>query len=381
MLKTLGLAGLVAAASCVPVAAMETNHFQTLTPDHIQSIDDAFNLAVARGGIDTAAVGLMQGGKLIWTAYYGEHRAGVPASADTQFNVGSITKTVSAETVLRLVANGRLDLDESMAAYWVDPDIADDPRHQALTPRMALTHTTGLPNWRWFTDNYKLQFLRDPGADYGYSGEGFQYMARYVEAKLEQDFESLVKKMVFEPVGITQASFSRREANFPNIAETRDAEGNLVAPYCRPGGKYCVEEGGYSAAGNMVITLPEYARFLTSVMKGEGYDTALKAERNRVQAIRPVRYCDTGQPECPKRQGYGLGWVVVDTAKDKLLWHGGSDWSLVTSAYFYEKTGEGLIIFLNGVNARAMDAMPGLIRLFDPASPIIDQYELWAARE
>lgn len=361
--------------------ASPENGLGALTPSRLTEIDGALEAIVAQQGINTAGVGVIQSGKLVWTGYYGEQRAGVPASAKTQFNVGSVTKTVSAEAILRLVEAGRLDLDESMAPYWVDPDIQDDPRHTLLTPRMALTHTTGFPNWRWFRADYKLGFEREPGSGYGYSGEGFQYMARYAEKKLGTDFETLVKETVFAPLGVTGASFSRREQNFPNIAVTKTADGEIVQPYCRPGNQYCVAEGGYSAAGNMVITVQDYARILIGVMNGVGYGPALLSDRNRVQVNRPVRYCDAGSDGCPDAQGYGLGWVVVDQQGSKLLWHAGSDWSVVACAYFYDQAKDGLIIFLNAPNARAMDAMPGLLRLFDPTAPIIDQYEMWAARE
>lgn len=372
---------MVALCTIISGPAHASDHIKAATAEHIAAIDEAAEALVAEGGVNTAAIGLIENGHLVWAGYYGDQGTDVPAGPRTQFNVGSITKTVTTETVLRLAGAGELDLDESMAAYWVDPDIADDPRHKALTPRMALTHTTGLPNWRWFTDDYKLRFLHEPGSTYEYSGEGFEYMARYVEKKLGKDLETLVQEQVFGPLGITEASISRREANFPNIAEAKTEEGELVEHYCRPGGKYCVEEGGYSSAGNMVITLPEYAKFLAAVMRADGYPPALAAERNQVQVTRPVKFCDEGAPDCPTAQGYGLGWVVVDRADgEKMLWHGGSDWSLVTTAYFYNGSRDGLIIFLNAPNARAMDAMPGLISLLDPGSPILDQYELWAAR-
>lgn len=131
----------------------------------------------------------------------------------------------------------------------------------------------------------------------------------------------------------------------------------------------------------MVISLEDYATFLISVMKGENYSPELKQDRNRVQVNRPVKYCEHGTDGCPVSQGYGLGWVVVDQENEKIVWHGGSDWSLVTSAYFYEKSQDGLIIFLNAPNRLAMDRMPELIQLMDPSSPIIDQYQLWAERD
>lgn len=103
----------------------------------------ALNNVLARHQINTAAVAVIKKGEVVWTHQYGQQSPGGSASAQTMFDVGSITKTVVAETVLRLAADGQLSLDESMSEYWLDPDLKDDPRHRKLAPRMALSHTTG----------------------------------------------------------------------------------------------------------------------------------------------------------------------------------------------------------------------------------------------
>src|SRR5690606_29398864 len=95
-------------------------------------------------------------------AAWGERVPGERASADTLFNVASMAKPVSAEAVLRLASAGVFTLDEAMASAWIDPDLAADPRHRLLTPRLSLSHRSGLPNWRYETDGV-LRFLREPG--------------------------------------------------------------------------------------------------------------------------------------------------------------------------------------------------------------------------
>jgi CubicO group peptidase (beta-lactamase class C family) len=123
-------------------------------------LDRALVDLVAENGVAAAGVGLIDDGNLVWTGYYGEQEPRVPASPKTRFNVASITKTVAAETALRLVAEGKLDLDEPLAPYWVDPDIAHDPRREQLTARMVLNHTSGFPNWRFFRSDRKPSFAR-----------------------------------------------------------------------------------------------------------------------------------------------------------------------------------------------------------------------------
>lgn len=353
--------------------------------------DATFPKMLEKHGVITAGVGVIKSGELVWTGYYGEQSPGVPASADTQFDVASITKTVAAETLLRLAEQGRIDLDESMAAYWLEDDIAEDPHASSITPRMALNHSIGFPNWRFLDENndfrfnpeLPLRFLFEPGTSYTYSGEGFDYVARFAENKLETDFERLVIETVFEPIGMTNVSFSRREANFPNIARAVDEDGVFHGHYCRPGG-WCRSEGEWSAADDMRVTIPDHARFLIAVMNGDGYGPEMISDRNRVQVEKwnapesILVLCEHVPAEqCPKLQGYGLGWEVADYGDYQLVSHGGSDWSEVAIAYFYTDTKDGILIFLNAPNAHALNMMSEAIELVHPGSPIPPHYEQW----
>lgn len=161
---------------------------------------------------------------MLWTRVYGEQSPGVPATEQTLYNVASLAKPVSAETMLRLAAAGRVSLDEPLAGYWVDPDVAADPRHQRLTPRIALSHRTGFPNWR-FQAGGTLAFERDPGAALGYSGEGYEYARRFAQRKLGAGWESLASQYVFGPLGLTRTTYTRQ----PWFA------GRIALPYGREG--------------------------------------------------------------------------------------------------------------------------------------------------
>ena len=80
-----------------------------------------------------------------------------------------------------------------MSAHWLDPDIAQNPWHKLLTPRLALSHQTGFPNWRFLTGNV-LPIQWQPGTRTGYSGEGYNYVGRFAERKLGRRFKQLVQQ-------------------------------------------------------------------------------------------------------------------------------------------------------------------------------------------
>lgn len=220
-------------------------------------------------------------------------------------------------------------------------------------------------------------------ATFGYSGEGFEYVMQYAAMRLETHPEELVKKYVFDPFGMKAVSYVVHESNFDRVANPRDESGKVYGPYCFPNGA-CNQEGSFSAADDMVISVEDYARFLISVMNDGGLGEALVADRNRVQVIKPDDFqmvdCvkDVDQV-CPETQGYGLGWEVLDYGDTKVLSHSGSDWAELTLGYFYTKSKDGLIIFFNGPNSKAVRAMYDTLHLMDPDSPMIGGYGRWIA--
>jgi CubicO group peptidase (beta-lactamase class C family) len=131
-------------------------------------------------------------------------------SRTKRHSVASLTKTITADVILRLASDGKLSLDESIAEYWIDPDVKDNAWNKLLTPRLCLSHQTGLPNWRYRTKNV-LQFQWRPGTQFGYSGEGFDYVARFAEKKTGRPFEELAQKYVFDRIGMKDTSSTPRE--------------------------------------------------------------------------------------------------------------------------------------------------------------------------
>lgn len=345
-----------------------------ISRSRVTELDRAFLRIIKQHKINTVGVAVIKEGRMVWQNQYGMQSENVPASENTLFNVASITKTVTAETILRLAAQKKLALDEPMTDYWLDPDLKNSPEHRQLTAKMALSHTGGFMNWRYLSEDRKLSFISSPGERFNYSGEGFEYLAKYAEEKLGQPFEQLVQSMVFSPLGINSASLSVREDNYTLIAKPLDASNQFYGYYCWPAG-WCKKPGDFSAAGSMVITVADYAKFMISSMRGEGLDTQLARDRNTIIGFQDDINC-AQYPEliCPVTVGYGLGWYIADLENDKLIGHRGSDWSVVSAAYYYQNSGDGLIIFLNAPNKAGIAAMVDALELLDPDSPELHGY-------
>jgi hypothetical protein len=97
---------------------------------------------------------------------------------ETVFQAGSVSKTVFAYAVMKLVERNILDLDTPLTRYSPIRILEGDPRLDLITARHVLSHTSGLPNWRSERNPLSIRFT--PGERYLYSGEGYSYLQSVV---------------------------------------------------------------------------------------------------------------------------------------------------------------------------------------------------------
>lgn len=282
--------------------------------------------------VPALGLGLISNGKLQSVRVYGELQQGVPAPVNTLFKVASLTKPIVSLLTLRLIGAGKLSLDEKLAQYWVDPDIQADPRHLLLTPRLVLTHQTGFANWRYLEPTKKLQFQFQPGTRHQYSGEGFEYLRKALEAKFGQPLEQLAEQYVFTPAGMTDTHFYWTPAvEEQRYARNHDAKGQLL-----PLEKYSTA----NAAANLLTTVEDYSKFLLFVLAQQQAMPALYQQMQTLQV--PLK----------TNNGVGLGWEIFSgfSTGEALLLHTGKDPGVSTAAMLFPHSGNGYVIFMNGDN-------------------------------
>lgn len=287
---------------------------------------------LAQHRVPAAAVAVVQEGRLVASVVVGEREAGKPAGKDTLFNVASLTKPVFAHAVLALVSQGRFALDEPLARHWIDPDVADDPSQGTLTARHVLSHQTGFPNWR---DGQKLRFAFSPGEGVGYSGEGFDYLRRAVEAKIGWGITQLAAETVFVPFGMSDTHFVWSERFGERFAFEHDREGRriMVPPKTIPSG-----------ADDLLTTIDDYGRFAAAVARGAGLPARLFVE-TRVRQIPARAAANANGPA-----DYGLCWRVIETTHGTALMHGGADRGVRAGVIVVPATRSAVVVLTNGDN-------------------------------
>ncbi|WP_420125935.1 serine hydrolase domain-containing protein [Longimicrobium sp.] len=354
----------LAVAACAPQrsAAQAPTAAMAREPNLAAALDEKAPLWLAEHDVPSISVAYIRGGRVQWTRVYGEQAEGVPATESTLYNVASLAKPVFAETMLRLAARGELSLDEPLAGYWVDPDVAADPRHARLTPRIALSHRTGFPNWRFQQPGRVLAFERDPGTELGYSGEGFEYTRRFAQQKLGTPFEALVDQHVFRPFGMTSTAHTWRDWFAGRIALPYGREGRYREPTIADSAM---------ASDDLYTTAADYARFLIGVMDRDGLPAAYAAQRDSVHVVnaRATTSCDAGKTACP-RVGMGLGWEILDFPGETVRMHSGGDWGESTLAFYFPETRDGAVLLTNGANG--MKVMLQVIPLLFPDTQLAE---------
>ena len=229
---------------------------------------------------------------------------------------------------------------------------------------------------------FKLRFVADPGTSFGYSGEGMDYLARFLENKTGKAFDLLVNEHVFTPMGLASSSVSRQDWIIERLALPVDESGKRHEPFCAgPDERYCQGDGDWSAADELTTTVVDFSRFMINVMNGVGVDAPLQATRFRVQtstADDPVLGCKFDDiDQCPTSQGYGLGWEIFEFDDTSVVSHGGSDWSERAMAYFDPVSRDGIILFINGPATSSTEALIEGLLLLDAESRIAKLYRSW----
>lgn len=283
--------------------------------------------------VPAVGVGIIRDGKLARMDVIGELTKGVAAPPNTIFNVASLAKPIVTMLTLKLVSQGEWKLDEPLANYWVDPDVANDPRSKQLTTRHVLSHQSGFVNWRWLHASKKLAFDVDPGTKFQYSGEGFNYLQRALENKFSMPLEQLVDAVVFKPLAMNDSRF---------VWDLGMDGARFAVEHDESGKPYPAEKRMKAiAADDLLTTVADYAKFGVSVLNQTGLTQEV------AEAMR------TPQAAMKGSASMGLGWELhrnLGQQKEYALIHSGSDQGVRTVMILLPQSKQGLIIFTNGDN-------------------------------
>lgn len=148
---------------------------------------------------------------------------------DTVFEAASLTKQVFAYLVHRLAMDGVIDLDRPVREYLALP-VPEDARAATITARHLLGHAGGWRNWR-FDPTQRLVSDFEPGSRWSYSGEGYFFLQRLLEAHTDQSISRLMRERVLQPLGMTRSALLWSDAFDAMLASPHTGRGVPVESF------------------------------------------------------------------------------------------------------------------------------------------------------
>lgn len=194
----------------------------------------------------SATVAIMDDGKIVYSEQFGmrSREKSLPVDRETQFNIGSVSKIFTAAAILRLVDQGKVELDAPVTTYLPQFRMADK-RYRDITVRMLLNHTSGLPgtNLRNIFGSHRnpnyidetLAYLtenrlkHDPGLLSVYCNDGLTVAEAVIEQVSGMSYASFLRQNIFEPLQMDQSSCFFKDGN-ENISQVYDQTGLLMPP-------------------------------------------------------------------------------------------------------------------------------------------------------
>jgi len=364
----------------------------TATPADAKGMAAAARRAMAETQANGLAIAVIDHGRVVSVEAFGKRNAkGDPLTVDTVMYGASITKAVFGYLVMELADEGKVDLDRPIAAMLPRPipdygnldaygnwgDLAGDDRWKAITPRMAMTHSTGFANFSFLEPDRKLRIHFDPGTHFSYSGEGIMLLQFGLEQGLGLNVGAELQRRFFGPLGMTRTGLMWRPDFAANLADGWTSDGK-VEPHD--------ERSKVRVAGSMDTTIADLAKFAAYMVRGGGLSRTAAAERVRGSLpITTATQFPNFLPDAPADKrvpglAAGIG-VVAFTGPQGPGWFKGGHNEATGNTLVCVERGERCVLILSN-DVRAERAFPMLVKaaLGETGAPFGWEYGDYAGR-
>ncbi len=315
-------------------------------PKHPEVLDNFISRYQEYYVIPGVSLALIKDGKVVYHKTYGVKNAYTQERVNekTLFEAASVTKPVFGFAVCRLAEQGILDLNQPLYTYLPFEDIAHDERYKLITARHVLSHKTGFPNWRSMNEDGKIDIKFTPGTDYGYSGEGFEYLKRVVVEITGKDIQTILEEEVLQPLALENTYFSKNE-----YLQQVVANGHY--------GQFPTRAQLPNAAG-MAWSMHTEAQSFTRFALGLLYRKGMQAETYAKMFTKETRIPQEDDDEV--REGwedfFGLGIHMEETPFGPTFGHGGNNGDFKCQFKMYSELEAGFVIFTNSNNGDRLHA-------------------------
>ncbi len=352
----------LSAASAQPEESLE---------EFAQRLDARVERLLRRYKVPGAAVALVRAGTVVRVKTYGlaDEASARPVAPDTVFQVASVSKPVAAWGVLRLVEQGKLELDAPVSRYlkrWQLP--ASEFDSSGVTLRRLLSHSAGLSvhGYHGFAPTEKLPTLEEslsgkdkvyagpkggptdvrlvavPGSEFRYSGGGYTLLQLIVEEVSGQSFSDFMQREVLSPLGMTQSAYEWTPDLKPLTATAYKQSGEPAPNYLFTA----------KAAAGLYTTPTDLARWLAAAMPGSAGEPAGRGVLKPATLALMFTPVDSTLTTWGPDSSYGLGYQITTLRNGRrMISHGGDNQGWKAQVAALPDHGEGIVILANSDSA------------------------------
>jgi len=345
------LASIVAAALLPVAAGPSSTEAQQADRARVVAVLDSLARAHAADSLVAGvAVAVVLRGDTLLLGGYGlaDLEWEVPMATDAVFEIGSVTKQFTAAAVLRLVEEGKLDLEADLTTYLPDYDT----QGRRIPLRRLLDHTSGIKGYTEMPvfGEYMVRSLpRDslvarfeavplefePGTVLIYNNSAYFLLGLIVEKVSGEPYEEYVERRLFQPLGMSRSSYCDQDA-----VVTRRAHGYDQGPGGLQQKRYLDHTWPY-AAGSLCSTAGDLVRWNQALHGGEVLSAASYQDMTTPDPLvdgTPVRYA--------------MGLMVFDDNGRRAITHGGGINGFLSDAWYYLDEDLTVVVLQNSAGRR-----------------------------
>jgi len=355
MRKSLGLKGVgVSILLALPLPAWGTDPAKP-APTTLAALDARLGESFREAGIPGATVAIVENGQVLFAKGYGlsDVAAKKPATADSVFRAGSISKSLTGIAVMTLVEQGKLSLDARLAD--LAPEVKFENPWEATDPvRLVhlLEHTTGWPDislrvllldgkgWSLLrgVQNASSEFVCrwKPGYHPVYNNAGPAVAGVILAKTAGQDFDGYLRDRVLRPMGMATADFALPEELAARMAKSYDPDGTVTY----------FQTITLAPAGSLAISARELAQLVRFFL---GRGTVDGREILKAASVERIERSESSmEGRAGLTNGYGLGNAPMFDRGVTFRGHNGGVDSF-TSVYGYSlRNNSGYVLMANG---------------------------------
>ncbi len=310
-----GITLLAAFLASAPAFAREDAAFNA------KAVDALVSQEIEARGLVGISLAIARDGAIVLDKGYGKRSIAdnAPASPDTMFAIGSVTKQFTCACLLLLAEDGKLSVMDKVAKYYPDLTRAGD-----ITLLDLMNHVSGYPDY-YPLDFVDLRMLKpiavdevirmygtgkldfEPGTRYSYSNTGYDLLGRVVEKVSGEPFGAFLSRRILRPLGLTRTTYE------PDTRGDGFARGYTSFALGSPEPAAPEAKSWVAAAGAIYSTAGDLARWDLALMSGK----VLKPESYRLMTT--PRTLSDG-----KSSGYGCGLSIGERSGKTVLSHNGA---------------------------------------------------------